>query len=99
VADANVAEQRTKGYNKGMTPDLTDEQRQALEESKGFVRGPSYILMSTDMFRQTMGVTTDEEMSASLDAIKQAMNELAAGHTIPLDEAKTQLDQKYGVSD
>lgn len=80
-----------------MRPELTDEQRQALEESHGCVLGASYVLMSKDVFRQTMGVADDHELAASLAAIQEAMKDLQAGRTIPLDEAKRRLDAKYGV--
>ena len=50
------------------------------------------MLMSMDVFRNTMGVTNDEEMHASLRAIQEAMADLAAGRTVPLAEAQRQLE-------
>jgi hypothetical protein len=81
-----------------MIPDLTQEQQQALNEHDGFVQGPAYVLMSMDVFRNTMGAASDAELQASLKAIQEAMADLAAGRTIPLAEARRQLEVKYGVS-
>ena len=81
-----------------MNPELTSEQQQALEEGHGFVRGSSYVLMSIDVFRKTMGVETDEQLAGSLKAIDDAMADLQAGRAIPLNEAKQRLDEKYGVT-
>lgn len=80
-----------------MRPELTDEQRRALEEGHGCILGTSYVLMSKDVFRQTMGIANDDELAASLEAILEAMSDLEAGRTIPLAEAKARLDAKYGV--
>jgi hypothetical protein len=81
-----------------MIPNLTQEQQQALDAHDGFVQGPAYVLMSMDVFRNTMGVTSEEELQASLRAIQEAMADLAAGRAIPLAEARRQLEEKYGVS-
>lgn len=80
-----------------MRPELTDDQRRALEESQGCVLGQSYVLMSKDVFRQTMGLADDDELAASLAAIQEAMKDLQAGRSIPLAEAKARLDAKYGT--
>jgi hypothetical protein len=80
-----------------MNPQLTDELRQALDASDGVVFGESYVLMSMDVFRNTMGVSSDEELQASLRAINEAMADLAAGRAIPLQEARRRLDEKYGI--
>jgi hypothetical protein len=81
-----------------MIPELIQAQQQALAEHDGFVQAPSYVLMSMDVFRNTMGVTTDEELRASLRDIHEAMADLAAGRAIPLAEAKRRLEDKHGVS-
>ena len=52
-----------------------------------------------NVFRNTMGVESDEELAASLQAINDAMGDLNAGNTIPLADAKQRLDTKYGVHD
>jgi len=78
-------------------PDLTEEQQRVLQQQHGFVKGSSYVLMSIDVFRDMMGVGSDEEMAASLQAIEEAMQDLEAGRTLSLDEAKRRLDEKHGV--
>lgn len=80
-----------------MKPELTDDQRQALQDGHGCVVRTSYVLMSKDVFRQTMGIADENELAASLEAIKEAMKDLEAGRTISLEEAKSRLDAKYGL--
>lgn len=79
-------------------PNLNSELRQALDASHGCLQGEGYILMSTEVFRNTMGVGSDEELADSLQTIEEAMADLNAGRTISLDEAKKQLAEKYDVS-
>ncbi len=59
--------------------------------------GTTYVLMSKDVFRQTMGIADDKELAASLEAIKEAMTDLEAGRTISLEEAKSRLGAKHGL--
>lgn len=80
-------------------PELTVEQREALNQNGGIVQGSSYVLISAEKYRELMGVETDKELAASLQAIDEAMEQLKSGQTIPLDEAKRRLDEKYGVHD
>lgn len=78
-------------------PHLTQEQEQALQNQHGFVQGSTYVLMTMNVFREMMGVGTDEEMAASLQALEEGIADVEAGRTIPQDQVFRELDQKYGV--
>lgn len=78
-------------------PHLTQEQEQALQEKHGFVQGGTYVLMTMNVFRDMMGVGTDEEMTASLQALEEGIADVEAGRTLPQDQVFRELDQKYGV--
>jgi hypothetical protein len=82
-----------------MTPRINEEIDRALTEHHGFVQAEGadgkVIVMSMQVYREMMGVGTDEEMSASLKVIDQAMEDLAAGKSIPLAEARRRFDEKY----
>jgi hypothetical protein len=80
-----------------MKPELTNDQRQALQDSHGCIVGTTYVLMSKDVFCQTMGIVDDKELVASLEAIQEAMTDLEAGRTISLEEAKSRLGAKHGL--
>jgi hypothetical protein len=80
-----------------MPPELTIEQREALEKNQGFVQGPSYVLMSIEMYRELMGVGSDADLADSLAAIDEGMADVRAGRTMSLDEAIRRLNEKYGV--
>ena len=80
-----------------MNPELTNEQQQALVENQGFVQGQSYVLMSIDMFRNTMGVGSDEELASSIAALQKSMAEARDGKTRLFTDALDDLGLKYEV--
>ena len=80
-------------------PDLTTEQQQALQQNDGFVRGSSYILMTVDMYREMMGVGSDDEIQKSLAAIEEGLQDVEAGRTHSTDAVFQELDDQYGIHD
>jgi hypothetical protein len=84
-----------------MTPRINQELDKALHEHHGFVQAEGtdgkVIVMSMQVYRDLMGVGSDEELAASLKAIDQAMADLDAGRGIPLQDARRRLDEKHGV--
>lgn len=59
--------------NTPRVPELTDEQRQALDAGNGVVQGPSYLLLSLDVVLEWFGWNPDElrrELQAGLDDIE-----------------------------
>lgn len=73
-----------------MTPKLSDDQRHALQSTAGKLvevqdeqTQQAYVLMSIELFREMMGVGTDEEMAASLEAIEEGLADVEAGRTRP----------------
>ncbi len=88
-------------YNRNMTPKLTDEMRQALEQSHGFLKiegdGGSCIVMTMQVYRDMMGVATDEDLEASLKAIEQGHADVEAGRTRPFREVLAELGSDDAV--
>ena len=80
-------------------PDLTTEQQQALKQSHGFVQGASYVLMTVDLYREMMGVGSEDEMQKSVAAIEEGLQDVEAGRTRSMDAVFQELDDKYGVHD
>jgi len=84
-----------------MTPRLNDELDQALNQHHGFLEaeGPSgkVYIISTQVYREMMGVGTDEELAASVAALRRSMDEARQGKTRPLTEALDDLGRKYEV--
>jgi predicted transcriptional regulator len=80
------------------TPLLTPELEDALSQGGGFVHGQSFILMSVETYRDMMGVGTDEEMRASLDAIHRGLDDIEAGRTHDMDDVFRELDEAYGTT-
>jgi predicted transcriptional regulator len=80
-------------------PHLTQELEDALDKGHGFVQGPSYVLMSRELFRDIMGVDSDEEMASALKAIGEGLDDIDTGRTKSMDQVFRELDEKYYGSD
>lgn len=80
------------------TPLLTPELEEALSQSRGFVHGPSFVLMSVDTYRDMMGVGTDEEMQASVAAVHGGLDDIEASRTHDIDDVFRELDETYGTA-
>lgn len=84
------------------TPKLTIDQLQAVQASHGFAEfdgddNQRYVVMSAGMFREMMGVGSDEQYQASLKAIEEGLADVEAGRTRPFEEFFAELDRKYGI--
>ena len=86
-----------------MKPELTDQQRQAVEQEHGFLEVESgdntYVLMSMQVYRDMMGVGSDAEYEASLSAVREGLADVEAGRTRPVDEFFQEFDQRHGIPD
>lgn len=84
-----------------MTTRLTDEQRRAVDEHRGFLEvegGESvYVVMSMQAYREMMGVGSEAEYRASLEAIREGLADIDAGRTRPLDDFFQDLDRRHGI--
>ncbi len=81
-----------------MTPKLSDDQRHALQSTTGKLveveddqTRQTYVLMSIDLFREMMGVGSDEDMAASLQAIAEGVADVDAGRTRPFRDVLAEL--------
>lgn len=86
-------------YNQTLIkPQLTDEQRQALEQHHGMLQvdeyGRKYILMSMEVYRELMGVGTDAELQSSLKALETGLADIEAGRTRPFRDVLAELDSE-----
>ncbi len=80
---------------------LTDEQRHAVDQHRGFLEveggGAVYVVMSMQVYREMMGVGSAAEFQASLDAIREGLTDIEAGRTRPIDDFFQDLDRKHGI--
>ena len=74
-----------------MIPELTHNQKQALNQGHGFVSGSSYVLMTMELYREMMGVGSDEMLNASLKAIQCGLADVEAGRTRPYQDVLADL--------
>ena len=84
-----------------MSTQLTDAQKQALRENDGFVHvadaDEPCLLISMQAFREMMGVGSDEDYHASLEAIEAGIADVEAGRTVPMAEFFKDFDRRHGI--
>jgi hypothetical protein len=78
-----------------MTPKLTNDIEQAVEQNHGFVQlqgqRSAYVVMSLDAYREMMGVGSDAELAESLQAVHQGLADIEAGRTRPFRDVIAEL--------
>lgn len=85
-----------------MTPEHTNELETTLEEQQG---GPIIIdghkthmvVMSLDVYRDMVGIGSQQQLADSLAAIEEGVLDMEAGRTRPFQEALDDLARKYEV--
>lgn len=70
--------------------ELTPDQTEALQ-ADGFVQGESFVLMSIEVYRDLMGIGSDDDLAASLKAIHQGLDDAAMGRTRPFRDVLSDL--------
>ncbi len=84
-----------------MIAKLSNEIEQAVEQNHGCVRIPgqntSYVVMSIELYRDMMGVGSDEELAASLKAIDEGLADIDAGRTRPFRDVLAELGKDDAV--
>ncbi len=82
-------------------PRITDEQELALSAGDGVIQAEgstgNVILMSLEVYRELMGLSSEEELTASVAALQKSMQEVKQGQTRPLTDALDDLGKKYEV--
>ena len=84
-----------------MSTKLTPELQQTVEAQNGCVTvdadGQSYVVMRSELYRELLGIGTDAEYEASLQAIREGWDDVQAGRTISLDSFFQEFDRKHGL--
>lgn len=84
-----------------MKPQLTQQQRQAVDRHRGFIEvesgGDAYVLMSMQMYRDMMGVGSETEYQESLNAIREGLADVEAGRTRPVTDFFSEFERKHGI--
>jgi hypothetical protein len=57
----------------------------------------NHVVMSMDIFRDMMGVGSDEEFAQSVADLKESFAQAAADRTLSLEEVGRRLTEKYGA--
>lgn len=81
---------------------LTDEQQLAVKSHQGCVpvEGPEgkYVLMRMELYREMLGIGSEDELEDSLQSIRRGWDDLQAGRTRPFREFLDEIGRKYETS-
>lgn len=55
-----------------------------------------HVVMTMAVFRDMMGVGSDDEFAKSVESLRISLAQAAAGQTMSLEEAAARLTEKYG---
>ena len=87
-----------------MNPRLSDAHdiERAVQQNHGVTEADgentTYVVMSIDLYREVMGIGSDEDLEDSLRCIRKGLADVEAGRTMPADEFFEQFDKRHGIS-
>ncbi len=85
-----------------MSTQLTPELQQMVEAQNGCATvdadGQSYVVMRSELYRELLGIGTEADYEASLQAIREGWDDVQAGRTISLNSFFQEFDRKHGLS-
>ena len=55
-----------------------------------------HVVMTMAVFRDMMGVGSDDEFAKSVESLRISLTQAAVGQTLSLEEAAAKLAEKYG---
>jgi hypothetical protein len=80
---------------------LTEELRRAVDSHCGFLEvdagDSAYVVMSMSVFREMMGIGSEDDYQASLRAIEEGWEDIQAGRSRPLDHFFDEFDRKHEI--
>ncbi len=84
-----------------MNTQLTPELQQTVEAQNGCATvdadGQSYVVMRSELYRELLGIGTEADYEASLQAVREGWDDVQAGRTISLDSFFQEFDRKHGI--
>jgi hypothetical protein len=83
-------------------PQLTPEAEAAVEATHGgpvslLGQNSQYVIMRMDVYRELMGVGSDADFAASVDAIREGLEDVRAGRTRPARDFLEELGRDHEV--
>lgn len=84
-----------------MSHQITEELNTDLQRHHGLIEvdgvDGKVIVMSVQVYRELLGIGSDEEYASSLKAIEEGLADIKAGRTASIDHVFRELDKKHGV--
>ena len=77
-----------------MQTELAPELAAALKE-EGTIYGPNYVLIDMDVYRTSMGISSEVDLQDSLKAIEASWKSAQQGNRRPFRDALEELGRKY----
>jgi hypothetical protein len=84
-----------------MSTKLTPELQQTVEAQHGCATidadGQSYVVMRSELYRELLGIGSEAEYEASLQAVREGWEDVQSGRTVSLDRFFQEFDRKHGI--
>ena len=83
-------------YYSFMEFQLTPEEQNQLQEH-GVIEHGKVVMMSMHVYRDMLGIATEEDYADSVNKINEGIGQHEAGKGIPLDEFASNFKTKHGI--
>lgn len=84
-----------------MSTKLTPELQQTVEAQHGCATvdadGQSYVVMRSELYRELLGIGSEADYEASLQAVREGWEDVQSGRTVSLDSFFQEFDRKHGI--
>ena len=77
---------------------LTQDQQDLLK-NHGVIDAGQVIVMTVDVYRDMLGIATDEDYADSVSKINEGVEQHEAGEGIPLNQFAKDFNSRHGIQD
>ena len=86
-----------------MTPKLTNDLAAAVDANDGVVetqaeQGGEFVVLRMDLYREMLGVSTNDEFEASVRACQNGLDDIEKGHFRPVADVISEMRKKNDAS-
>ena len=77
---------------------LTPDEQSHLQEH-GVIEHGEFVVMSSQVYRDILGISTDEDLADSVNKTKQGLREIRAGKGVSAEQFVTDFKNRHGIQD
>lgn len=77
---------------------LTPDEQSRLQE-QGVIEDGNVVFMSIDLYRDMLGISTDEDYADSVKKCNEGIEQIEAEKGVPANEFFAKFNQRHGIQD